>query len=147
MFAVTRRGLLVAGAAGLASVVRPRSARAGDEAADLVARATGRAPVLSSRLRLIMPASFPSGYTVPMTLEVETPMSDEDHVKLVRVLAPRNPIVPIAEFRFVPGRGIARVSTRVRLAAPQFVVAAAEMSDGSVLMAKTWVHVDSNGCA
>jgi sulfur-oxidizing protein SoxY len=136
-------GIASGGLAVLSSV----GARAGDEAADLIERLTERKPVASDRLRLIMPAAFPSGYTVPMAIEVDTPMSDDDHVKLVRVLAPRNPIVSIAEFRFAPGRGVARVSTRVRLAAPQFVIAAAEMSDGSVLMAKTWVHVETNGCA
>ncbi|WKL28721.1 thiosulfate oxidation carrier protein SoxY (plasmid) [Sinorhizobium meliloti] len=39
-----------------------------------------------------------------------------------------------------------RVSTRVRLAAPQHVVALAEMSNGNLLTAKAWVAVATNGC-
>lgn len=145
---LTRRGVLAAGLAPAGLALLPsRIAHADDEGAELVERMTGRTPVPSDRLRLIMPAAFPSGYTVPMEIEVDTPMTEQDHVKVVRVLAPRNPIVPVADFRFAPGRSIARVSTRIRLAAPQFVIAAAEMSDGQVLMAKTWVHVDTNGCA
>ena len=41
---------------------------------------------------------------------------------------------------------MARVSTRIRLAKPQNVVAVAEMSDGSLLMTKTRVDVATNGC-
>jgi len=39
------------------------------------------------------------------------------------------------------------VSTRIRLAAPQHVLAVAEMSDDTLLMTKAWVEVASNGCA
>jgi sulfur-oxidizing protein SoxY len=82
-----------------------------------------------------------------LTLEVDGPMTQTDHVRLVHVLAPRNPIILVGSFQFTPQSGRACVSTRVRLAEPQNVLAAAEMSDGSVLMAKTWVKVDTNGCA
>ncbi|WKL39400.1 thiosulfate oxidation carrier protein SoxY (plasmid) [Sinorhizobium meliloti] len=44
------------------------------------------------------------------------------------------------------GRSLPRVSTRVRLAAPQHVVALAEMSNGNLLTAKAWVAVATNGC-
>ncbi|UIJ91106.1 thiosulfate oxidation carrier protein SoxY (plasmid) [Sinorhizobium meliloti] len=52
----------------------------------------------------------------------------------------------MAQFHFVPGRSLPRVSTRVRLAAPQHVVALAEMSNGNLLTAKAWVAVATNGC-
>jgi sulfur-oxidizing protein SoxY len=67
-------------------------------------------------------------------------------VRQVRVLAPRNPIIEVVSFHFVQNRSDARVSTRIRLAEPQFVIAVAEMNDGTFLMAKTWVAVASNGC-
>jgi sulfur-oxidizing protein SoxY len=63
------------------------------------------------------------------------------------VLAPKNPIVPAAEFHFTPLSGTALIATRVRLAQSQYVLAVADMSDGSLLMARTWVKVDINGCA
>ena len=117
-----------------------------DDAVTAVERSIGRTPTRSDRIRLTMPPVFPNGYTVPLSLDVLSPMTDADHVRYVRVLAPKNPIVEVATFSFVPGRSRARVSTRIRLAAPQFIVAAAEMSDGSVLMASTFVDVASNGC-
>jgi sulfur-oxidizing protein SoxY len=94
-----------------------------------------------------MPRTFPNGYTVPLSLEIESPMTEADHVRHVRVLAPRNPLIEVARFHFVPRRSEPRASTRIRLAEPQYVLAVAEMNDGALLMNKTWVAVASNGCA
>ena len=151
-FGLTRRAVVKAlwgSGVGLASVAiaSPRSIGADDEAIELVKRLTGRIPTESSRLHLEMPAAFPNGYTVPMTLEVDSPMTEADHVRHVHVFAPRNPLIKVATFHFTPRSGRARVSTRIRLAEPQYVLAAADMSDGTLLMTRTWVKVDTNGCA
>jgi sulfur-oxidizing protein SoxY len=73
-------------------------------------------------------------------------MTEADHVKYIRVLAPRNPLIEVATFHFMPGRSKARVSTRIRLAEPQYVLALAEMNDGKMIMARSWVNVATNGC-
>lgn len=145
---LTRRDVLVAGSTGLTAVVLlpPESARASDEAIELIERLIGRTLTESDRLRLEMPAVFPTGYTVPMTLAVDSPMTELDHVRHVRVFAPKNPLTEVVSFHFAPLRSAARVSTRIRLAAPQYVVAVAEMNDGSFLMTKTWVDVATDGC-
>jgi sulfur-oxidizing protein SoxY len=120
-----------------------------DAAADgkIVERLIGRPAMLSSRVHLNMPPVFANGYSVPMTVSVDSPMTQADHVRVVHVLAPKNPIVPAAAFHFTPQNGTALISTRVRLAQSQFVLAVADMGDGSLLMARTWVKVDINGCA
>ena len=74
-------------------------------------------------------------------------MTETDHVRQVRVLAPSNPLIEVATFYFVPQRSEPRVSTRIRLAKSQYVLALAEMNDGTLLMTKTWVEVATNGCA
>jgi sulfur-oxidizing protein SoxY len=74
-------------------------------------------------------------------------MTGDDHVRSVHVVAPLNPLIRVATFHFTPAGGRARVSTRIRLAKPQNVIAVAEMSDGSLLMTKTWVVVEIDGCA
>jgi len=66
--------------------------------------------------------------------------------KLLFLETPSNPLIEVASFNFVPRRTIAHVSTRIRLAEPQYVVAVAEMSDGTLLMTKTFVDVATNGC-
>jgi sulfur-oxidizing protein SoxY len=147
---LTRRDVLMASCVGSAALASPlfslTSVRAQDETMELVERLTGQTATVSDRLHLVMPAVFPTGYTVPMDLDIDSPMTDDDHVKRIRVFAPQNPILEVASFNFVPQRSIARVSTRIRLAEPQYVVAVAEMSDGTLLMTKTWVDVATNGC-
>jgi sulfur-oxidizing protein SoxY len=146
-FSLTRRGVLTA-AAGFAgpAFVWPSSASAGDAARDLLTQLTGKVPTESDRLHLMMPRVFPNGYTVPLTLVIDSPMTEADHVRHAHVLAPRNPIVAVASFHFVPQRSEPRVSTRIRLAEPQDVLAVAEMNDGELLMTRTWVEVATNGC-
>lgn len=106
----------------------------------------GRTSIPSDRLALRMPADFPTGYTVPMEIVVDSPMTADDHVKSVRVFAPENPLVEVAAFHFVPARSLPRISSRIRLAGPQDVIAIADMSDGSLLLATAHVSVASNGC-
>lgn len=146
---LTRRDVLLAASAGFAgaALFSPGSARANDEALDLVKQLTGRTAIASDRLHLIMPAVFPTGYTVPMSLDIDSPMTEADHVRQISVFAPQNPIIEVASFHFVSQRSLPRVSTRIRLAKPQYVVAVAEMNDGILLMTKTWVDVATNGCA
>ena len=146
----TRRRLLTA-AVGFASValLSPPSARASadaDDAVVLIKQLTGKTPTESDRVHLEMPRVFPNGYTVPLTLGIDSPMTETDHVRYARVLAPRNPLIEVATFHFIPQRCEPRVSTRIRLAEPQYVLAVAEMNDGALLLAKTWVEVTINGC-
>jgi sulfur-oxidizing protein SoxY len=142
----TRRDWLLT-AAGLATVTMLSPAHASDEAAQLIERLTGKTPTESDRLHLVMPRTFPNGYTVPLSLEVDHPRTENDEVRHVRVVAPRNPLIEVASFHFIPQRSQARVSTRIRLAEPQYVLAVAELNDGTLLMTKTWVEVATNGCA
>jgi sulfur-oxidizing protein SoxY len=143
----TRRHLLLTGLTGLATATTVSPARASDEVIELIERLTGKKATASDRLRLVMPRTFPNGYTVPLMLEVDSPMTEDDYVRQVRVVAPRNPLIDVATFHFLPQRSQPRVSTRIRLAEPQYVLALAEMNDGGLLVAKAWVEVATNGCA
>jgi sulfur-oxidizing protein SoxY len=142
---LTRRGALMI-AAGLAGASLAARSRADDDVDDVIKQLIGRSATESDRVHLTMPRVFPNGYTVPLTLQIDSAMSLTDHVRQVRVLAPRNPIVEVATFHFKPERSQPRVSTRIRLAEPQFVVAIATMNDDTLLMAKAWVEVATNGC-
>jgi sulfur-oxidizing protein SoxY len=147
---LTRRAVLtaaVAAGAGFAGAALASPVNASDDAAELIKHLTGKTPTESDRLHLAMPRVFANGYTVPLTLVIDSPMTEADHVRDVRVLAPRNPLITVATFHFVPQRSEPRVSTRIRLAQPQDVLAVAEMNDGTLLMTRTWVEVATNGCA
>ena len=144
---LTRRDLFLAAAAGYGTATIGSAASASDDTVELIKKLTGNTPTESDRLRLVMPRTFPNGYTVPLSLDIDSPMTEEDYVKYVRVLAPRNPLTEVVTFHFVPQRSQPRVSTRIRLAQPQYVTAFAELNDGTLLMTKTWVDVATNGCA
>jgi sulfur-oxidizing protein SoxY len=142
--------LFLAIAAGFASaaVVSPANASDdGEDAVTLIERLTGKTPTESDRLHLVMPRTFPNGYTVPLGVDIDSPMTENDHVRYVRVVAPRNPLIEVATFHFIPQHSQPRVLTRIRLAKPQYVLAFAEQNDGTLLMTKTWVEVATDGCA
>jgi sulfur-oxidizing protein SoxY len=147
----TRRAVLTAAAAAGAGVAGrvfapPVNASENDDAVAIVKQLTGKTPVESDRVHLAMPRTFPNGYTVPLSLEIDSPMTEADHVRHVSVLAPRNPLIEVVRVHFLPRRSEPRVSTRIRLAEPQYVLAVAQMNDGVLLMNKTWVEVATNGC-
>ncbi len=140
-------GLGMASAGVAAGPAAADSQALSDADREVVRRLAGGVPGESPRVRLEMPTSFRNGYSVPLAVSVDSPMTEADHVRLVRILAPRNPIIVTALFHFGSSSGRAAVSTRVRLSQPQNVIAVAEMSDGALLMARAWVTVETDGCA
>jgi len=116
-----------------------------DEAA-LIRQFVGGTATPSSRVHVQMPKIFSNGYSVPLTLFVESPMTEADYVRTIHVLAPKNPIIPVANFSFSPQSGQAKLSTRIRLAQTQDVLAIAEMNDGTLLLGRGSTQVDVDGC-
>ncbi len=146
-----RRRLLVGlGAGGLAVIgmtLVPRAVLAdADSMAAAIKERIGDAAMRDGRIGLELPQIAENGNTVPISFEVDSPMSESDYVKAVHVFAEKNPLPNVATFHFTPRSGKARASTRMRLAKTQNIVAVAEMSDGSVYMAKTEVKVTIGGC-
>ena len=107
---------------------------------------TGSAPVRSGRVSMEMPAIAENGNTIPFTLRVTSPMTAQDHVKSVHIFAPRNPRPQVAAFHFGPHSGKAEVTTRVRLAGTQKVIAIAAMSDGSFWSGEINIVVTAAAC-
>jgi sulfur-oxidizing protein SoxY len=131
----TRRQFLVAagGLAGLAGgvgVMPPAGATPAMMAA-AIRDVVGESPVREGKITLDLPPLVENGNAVPMTITVDSPMSAADHVKSIHVFNEKNPQPYVATFHLGPRAGKAKVSTRVRLADSQKVVAIAEMSDGS----------------
>jgi sulfur-oxidizing protein SoxY len=129
---VKRRDFLVIGAAGAASALAAAAARATPaEAKEAILKITGAATVKTGRVTLDLPPLVENGNSVPLTISVDSPMTAADHVKAVHVIVEKNPQPYVASFRLGPRSGRATVSTRIRLADSQTVVAICEMSDGS----------------
>lgn len=98
------------------------------------------------RVKLELPVLADNGNSVPMKVSVESPMTEADHVKLIRLISERNPEREMAVFHFGPRAGAAEVTSRVRLAGSQTVTAIAEMSDGAQWMDTAHVQVTLSAC-
>jgi sulfur-oxidizing protein SoxY len=128
----TRRKVL----AGLGALVLARPAAATpEEMAAAIKAFTGGAAPRPGRITLEVAQLVDNGNTVPITVRVESPMTANDHVAAIAVFNERNPETGIAVFTLGPRAGKAEVSTRIRMATSQKLVAVARMSDGSF-----WMH-------
>jgi sulfur-oxidizing protein SoxY len=150
-FTLPRRTILCGASAAsvvLATGVPMQAAEAADDIdeAALIRHFVGGDATPSPRVHVQMPQLFSNGYYVPLTLIVDSPMTEADHVRKIHVLAPKNPIIPVANFSFTPQSGQARLSTRIRLAQTQNVLAIAEMNDGTLLLGRAATQVEVDGC-
>ncbi|RTM13557.1 MAG: SoxY-related AACIE arm protein [Bradyrhizobiaceae bacterium] len=89
----------------------------------------GEAQIRTGRVKLDIPPLVENGNTVPMTVSVTSPMTAAEHVKSIHVFNEKNPQPNIGNFYLTPSSGRAQVSTRIRLADTQKVVAIARLSD------------------
>ncbi|SRR6266478_4796561 len=146
-----REFLLTAGGAaagiGLASVIAVEPARATPATMqEAIRKVVGPARINPGRVKLELPPLVENGNTVPLTVSVESPMTAADHVKALHLFNEKNPQPDVASFRFGPRAGRASVSTRIRLADTQTVVAVCELSDGSFWSASVNVVVTLAAC-
>ena len=126
-----RRQVLAAGAGLAAAVLMRPAAATPTELATAIDAFAGGAPVRPGKVTLAVAALVDNGNTVPVTVSVESPMTPADHVAAIALFNERNPERDVARFRLTPRAGKASVSTRIRLATSQKLVAVAQMSDGT----------------
>ena len=145
--AATRRGFLI-GAGGLALVtVLPREGRATPETMKAAIRkAIGEVPLRKGKVTLDLPPIVENGNSVALEVKVESPMTAADHVKAIHVFNEKNPQPNIIGVRLGPRAGRAQISTRVRLADSQNIIAIAEMSDGTFWSDEAEVVVTLAAC-
>lgn len=143
-----RRTFCVSSAAALSAVLMGGKLAFADEAEFDAAlkQLTGDAEPGAGGLTLKTPEIAENGNTVPVSVSVDSPMTEDSYVSEVTILASGNPRPGVATFRFTPMSGEAKASTRIRLAKSQDLVAVAKMSDGSILMDRRAVKVTIGGC-
>ena len=130
---VNRRTLLLSAGGAVAITVSPLKAFAAQEDLELARRDLfGDRLVADGRVTIKLPPIAENGYSVPLMVSVDSPMTPDDYVKQIAILSPRNPLPKIAQFHLTPRSGKAVVSTRIRMSGTQSILAIAEMSDGSL---------------
>ena len=113
---------------------------------EVIARLVGAARINQGRVKLGLPPLVENGHLVPLTVRVDSPMTDADHVKAIHLFTDKNPQPEVFSFYLSPRAGRAYFGTRVRLADTENVVAIAQMSDGSFWSESVHVIVTTAAC-
>ena len=144
---LNRRGALALATGAAAVAMRPADAAAARESLRAVMRGFARgAPIRTGRVRLQVPPLVENGNAVGVTVLVESPMTATHHVRRIAIFNEKNPQPDVAVFHLGPRAGRAQVSTRIRLATSQTIVAVAEFSDGAFWSAEADVIVTLAAC-
>ena len=139
----TRR-LFLAGAGALL-VIRPAGATP-DSMAVAINQVTSGKPVTPGKVKLSIPPLVENGNAVAVTVAVDSPMTEKDHVTAIHVFTEKNPLPNVIGIRLGARAGKAEVSTRIRLADTQQVVAICQMSDGTFWSDKADVILTLSAC-
>lgn len=143
--AAHRREVLVLGAGALALAAMPAGATP-EERDKAVRLFAGGAEVREGRVTVDLPPLVENGNAAPLTVLVDSPMSEAEHVRRIAVFNEANPQPHVITATLGPRAGKARLSTRIRLANSQRIVVVAEMSDGSFWRGSAEVIVTLAAC-
>ena len=88
-------------------------------------------PIRTGKVKLELPDVAENGHSVAMTVKVDSPMTEKDHVVGIHLISEKNPVRDLASFYLGPRAGRAEVSSRIRLNGTQRMVAYCELSDGT----------------
>jgi sulfur-oxidizing protein SoxY len=147
-FSAPLLGVMIAGLLFLGTT-QPAAAQAARPVWERISRANelldGATP-RANAIRLDLPAVTQDGSSIPLTVEIDSPMTGENFIEALYLFAPGNPSPELAEFRFTPLAGKARLETRIRLNQSQSVVALARTSRGEWLAGARDIRVTVSGC-
>ncbi len=140
-----RRALSTLAAGALSLVVRPAAATPETLAVALRESFGGR-PIQSGKVTLKVPTLAENGAVVPVTISVDSAMTEQDHVKSIHLFAEKNPLPRMLDVFLSPYSGQARIASRVRIADSQQILAVAVLSDDTLWSAAAQVEITVAGC-
>ena len=146
---LSRRAALAFGAGGAAFTFLgwdQGAFAAAKEAADAIAKFTGGKTAAQAKVSIELPEIAENGNTVPLAVSIDAPMTADNYVSEVLVVAEGNPNPGVATFHFSPMSGKAAASTRIRLATTQNIVVVAKTSKGEFFTGQKLVKVTIGGC-
>jgi sulfur-oxidizing protein SoxY len=148
-FASRRQFLAISVSTAIMSAV-PGLADPAQATPDMLASAirdvVGGSVVHTGKVKLEVPPLVENGNTVPITVSVVSPMTEADHVKSIHIFNEKNPQPNVGNFYLGVRAGRAQISTRIRLADSQKIVAIAKLSDGSFWSTSADVVVTLAAC-
>ena len=144
---LSRRQILFwLGAAGFGTLVSKIALAGPEEAAARINEISEGKEINEALIMLDLPEIAENGNAVKVAFDIDSPMTEENHVKSVHILADGNPEPDVATFNFSPAVGACYASTRMRLSKTQNVHVVAAFSDGTYGSASATVKVTIGGC-
>jgi sulfur-oxidizing protein SoxY len=117
-----------------------------DSMAAAIKEVVGDRQLREGKVKLDVPPLVENGNTVPLTVSVDSPMTEAEHVTAIHVFNEKNPQPHVFSVSLTPRNGKAQISTRIKLADAQKVVAIAETSMGEFWSAGADVIVTIAAC-
>ncbi len=117
-----------------------------EDADQAIQKITGGAKIQEGRVTLTIPPLVENGNLVVLKVNVDSPMTANDYVKSIHVVAEGNPLPNIFTAYLTPRSGTANITTRVRLADSQRVWAIVQMSNGSYWQGSAETLVTLSAC-
>ncbi|MGZ2260273.1 thiosulfate oxidation carrier protein SoxY [Roseobacter sp. A03A-229] len=137
---LTRRNMLASGSATLVALGFPGHLLAEEISTEAAIAAFAKGAEISpGGVVLTMEAVAEDGFRVPIRVAAEG-------AEALLIVAPQNPVPPIALAEFGPQAVEPQLATRIRLARTQDVLALARMPDGTVRQVSQHVDVVVGGC-
>jgi sulfur-oxidizing protein SoxY len=155
---VTRRAVLgtlgtvgLAAASGVTLTPRPAAAQAlgQNESVDAALKRVFGGKAMKDgggMIKLDVPLIAENGAVVPVSVEVNAPMTPQSYVKHIYVVADKNRIPIVTRAVLTPESGQAYMGANIRLGETGDVRAIVEQSDGTLLQVKREVKVTVGGC-
>ena len=113
---------------------------------EMIRPITQGAHLLQQDVRLDGPMLADNGSLVPLGVQVDSPMTPQNHVTHLYLLSQRNPVTQMALFQMGPWNGRAEIHTRLRLAGTQAVVALARLSNGEFRYGQSDIIITESAC-
>jgi sulfur-oxidizing protein SoxY len=117
-----------------------------EEADEAIQKITDGAKIQEGRVTLTIPPLVENGNLVVLKVSVDSPMTANDYVKVIHVIAEGNPLPNVFTAYLTPRSGTANITTRVRLADSQRVWAIAQMNNGSFWQGSAETLVTLSAC-
>ena len=142
----SRRRALQTLAAGYCVLITRPAVATPDELVFALRDTFGERPINRGRVKLEIPRLAENGSVVPVTLSVDSPMTQQDYVKSIHLFAEKNHLPRIFDAQLGPYNGKAVITSRVRVATTQQITAVAVMNDDTLWAAAVDVEVVTSEC-
>ena len=116
------------------------------EALEAIQKIIGSNALNEGKVKLVLPPLIENGNLVVLKVSVDNPMTEQNYVKAIHIIAEGNPLPNVFSAYLTPRSGTANITTRVRLAESQKVWAIAQLSDGSFWQSSVQTMVTTSAC-